>query len=118
MVIVVAGRHAAVRQGVMLLLGSVDGWVVREAHGADDLGDHGAVSDADVVVLDLDPFAERLPLLRRLAMRGVPVVALVTTAGDARIASARASGAVACVAKQEVDPALLDAVRDAGGTIP
>jgi DNA-binding NarL/FixJ family response regulator len=109
--IVVAGPHPAVRRGVTLLLSDIDGWSIVEGPDVDTPRGRSALRDADLLVLDLDPFVTRLPLLRRVAMAGTPVVALLTTASAAHRASVLAHGAAVCLSKDECADQLIPAIR-------
>lgn len=115
--IVVAGPRPSVRQGLLLLLGSVDGWSAREAPDVADAGGRATLAHADVLVFDLDPFAERLPLLRRIVMTGTRIVAVMTTASEPHVRAALDAGAAACVGKQQVAERLPDAIRDVAAAI-
>lgn len=110
--ILVSGDSRLVRQGLGMLLSSVDGWDV--SHAADIGGARArlAFRAADVLVLDLDPYPRGLARLRELAEEdaATPIVAVMTTPSAARARAVLAAGAAGCVGKQAVAERLLPAV--------
>lgn len=113
------GASAPVRQGLHLLLSAVDGWHVEQLRDVDHRAGRARLRRADLLVLDLDPWPNGLTPLRRLALgRGTPIVALVTSATEARVRDALRAGAVACLAKERVAEDLVDAIVSATSPHP
>ncbi|HEU4658266.1 MAG TPA: response regulator [Capillimicrobium sp.] len=111
--ILVSGESKLVRQGVAMILESVDGYEVEQVPELSRARARLRFRGAHVLVLDLDPYASGLAALRELAGEGVatPIVALLTSATRAHVSGALSAGATICLAKEAVAEELVAAVE-------
>ena len=111
--ILLVDNHAAIRQGLALVLAEEGVGECREASGVTEALDATVHERPDVVLVDLSPHTEdALELVAELCARNIPVLVCSMHENAIYVRRALAAGARGYITKPEAPQELAHAVRD------